>query len=563
MINIKKTERKIAYFSMEIALENDIKSYAGGLGVLAGDTLKAAADLKMPMIGVTLLNNKGYFKQIINEKGEQEEEIEDYNYLKLKKLDIETFVDIGEDRVKICVWEYKIRGNNGYLVPVYFLDTDVKGNKKEYRDLTGFLYGGDQEYRLKQEIVLGRGGVKMLSALGYRNINKYHLNEGHAALVSIELFLNCRGLLTNESVTDIIEKIREKCVFTTHTPVKAGHDVFFIDLVRKLQPDFPFYIPRLIENDHLNMSLLALYFSSYVNGVALSHQKVSTEMFPGHEIAAITNGVHSPTWTSLEFKNLYDMYIPNWRNCNLSLRNVFNIPSNEIWKAHNRNKKKLINYIKQKRKIRLAEDVFTIGFARRFTGYKRSTLLFYNMEELLRIHRQVGKMQIIYAGKAHPNDDGGKRMIKKVNDIIEQYKSEISIVFLEDYDMNLASMMIPGVDIWLNTPLPPNEASGTSGMKAAHNGVPQFSTMDGWWVEGFVDGKTGWSIGERYNGVEPERLIGKDAADLYYKLENYILPRYYHKPNLWCETMCYAIAINASFFNAERMLRQYAQEAYL
>lgn len=563
MTNNQKAETKIAYFSMEIALLNDIKSYAGGLGVLAGDTLKAAADLKMPMLGVTLLNNKGYFKQVIDKNGEQIEEVEEYDYSKLKRLDIETFVDIGKDRVKICAWEYKIKSNSGYVVPVYFLDTDIEENKEEYRQLTGVLYGGDKEYRLKQEIILGRGGVRLLAELGYSNISKYHLNEGHAALVAVEILSDYRSNNDTEDIKDIIEKIREMCIFTTHTPVKAGHDIFSVDLLKNLQSDFPFNIPELIVDNNLNMSLLALYFSSYVNGVALSHQKVSTEMFPGHNIAAITNGVHSQTWTSLEFRDLYDMYIPNWRNCNLSLRNVFNIPPNEIWKAHMRNKKKLLNYIKQKKNIKLSEDVFTIGFARRFTGYKRSTLLFYNMNELLRIHKRVGKMQIVYAGKAHPNDYGGKAMIREVHDIIRHYKEDIDIVFLDDYDMNLASIMIPGVDIWLNTPLPPNEASGTSGMKAAHNGVPQFSTMDGWWVEGFVDGKTGWSIGEKHNGIEPEKLIGKDAADLYYKLENYILPRYYNKPNLWCETMCYSISINASFFNAERMLRQYAQEAYL
>ncbi len=560
MEEIKKEKRKVAYFSMEIAIENDIKSYAGGLGVLAGDTLKSAADLKMPMLGITLFNNRGYFKQIINEEGEQKEEREKYNYSKLEKLKEETSIYIGKDEIKIGVYKYDIVGQGGYVIPIYFLDTNIEGNKDEYRELTGTLYGGDQDYRLKQEIILGRGGVKLLSVLGYENIEKYHLNEGHAALASIELFLRYK-----ESFSDAqsAEKVRKQCIFTTHTPVKAGHDTFQIDLVKKLQNDFPYNLPGLIKNETLNMSRLALYFSSYINGVALSHQKVSTKMFPEYEISAITNGVHSQTWTSQEFCNLYDTYIPSWRKCSLYLRNVFNVPPSEIWKAHQKSKRKLINYIKDKKGKDLSEDVFTIGFARRFTGYKRSTLVFHDINELLRIHKEKGKMQIIYAGKAHPSDWGGKEMIKEINDIIKRYEEEIDIVFLEDYDMDVARIMVAGVDIWLNTPLPPNEASGTSGMKAAHNGVPQFSTMDGWWIEGFVDGKTGWSIGEKQNGISPEELIKKDAKDLYYKLENYILPRYYENPNLWCETMIHTIAINASFFNSERMLRQYAQEAYL
>ncbi len=561
---MKKEEIKIAYFSMEIAVDNNIKSYAGGLGVLAGDTLKAAADLKLPMAGVTLLNRSGYFKQLINERGEQVEEREEYDYSKIRKLEEETSVKIGDDVVRVCVWECLIEGYSNHIVPVYFLDTDVDGNKEEYRGLTGSLYGGDNEYRLKQEIILGRGGVKILSALGYDEINKYHLNEGHAALAGVELFLRlCSDICDSSCSEEAIKEVRERCVFTTHTPVKAGHDAFPFDLVSRLVVDFPQSIAGVIQDNQLNMTNLALHCSSYVNGVAVSHQKVSTEMFPGHDISAVTNGVHSQTWTSPEFAELYDCYTPTWRSCSLSLRNVFNIPPNEIWRAHRDCKRKLINYIKEKKGVGLSEDIFTIGFARRFTGYKRSTLLFYNIDELLRIHGSVGKMQIVYAGKAHPTDYAGKEMIREIHSIIERYRGEIDIVFLDDYDMDLAGIMVSGVDIWLNTPLPPNEASGTSGMKAAHNGVPQFSTLDGWWVEGCVEGKTGWAIGERHSGEKPENLIGKDAADLYYKLEHYILPRYYNKPNLWCDTMIYSIAINASFFNSERMLRQYAQEAYL
>ncbi len=556
MPQTKKEDVKIAYFSMEIAIENDIKSYAGGLGVLAGDTLKSAADLNAPMIGITLLNNEGYFKQIINQDGYQEEHFDEYDYSKLKKLKTETTIKIGHDHVRVGVWKYLICGK----VPIYFLDTNLEENRDEYRKITGKLYGGDERYRLMQEIVLGRAGAKILTLLGYKNIRKYHLNEGHAALATVELFLQ---LDKSKDLQERISEIQKKSVFTTHTPVKAGHDVFPLEMVKELQLDFPFYLSDIIKENELNMTLLALYFSSYVNGVAISHQEVSTKMFPENEIAAITNGVHSATWTCPEFQELFDEEIPNWRSSSLSLRNAFNIPTAKIWEAHQKAKRNLINYIQKKKGIKLSENIFTIGFARRFTGYKRSTLLFNDMEELIRIHKKVGKMQIVYAGKAHPNDFDGKEMIKEVHQIIERYKEDIDILFLENYDMNIAKILIPGVDIWLNTPLPPNEASGTSGMKAAHNGVPHLSTLDGWWLEGFINKKTGWAIGKRRETFDPKDLMKEDAVDLYYRLENRILPRYYNTPNRWRETMRYTIAINASFFNSERMLKQYIQEAYL
>jgi len=533
---------------------------------LAGDTLKAAADLKMPMVGVTLLNNQGYFKQIINKNGEQEEEPDNYDYSKLKKTDAEAIVSIEGNEVKVGAWKYEIKGEKDYFVPVYFLDTDIEGNNEEYRNLTGNLYGGDDRYRFMQEIILGRGGVKILSSLGYEDIQKYHLNEGHAALAVIEIFSQFKPrplTLTSKRAEEIIEKIREKCIFTTHTPVEAGHDIFPLDLVENLQPEMPYRFPGLIKKDFLNMSHLAAYFSFYINGVSRKHQKVSTEILPDYKISSITNGVHSKTWTSPEFKELFDKYIPGWRSCSLSLRNAFNISPKEIWDAHQKTKKRLLDYVEEKTGKNLSEDIFTIGFARRFATYKRPTLLFNDMDELIRIHKEVGRMQIIIAGKAHPKDSAGKQKIKEVHEIMKNYENDIDIVFLPDYDMRVAKLLIPGVDIWLNTPLPPNEGSGTSGMKAAHNGVPHFSTLDGWWLEGFIDRKTGWSIGKKEGSSSPEELTEEDSADLYYRLEDRILPRYYNTPDRWRETMRHTIAINASFFNSERMLRQYAQEAYL
>lgn len=550
---------KIAYFSMEIALESDIKTYAGGLGVLAGDTLKSGADLRIPMVGITLLNDQGYFKQKINKKGEQIEAPVNYDFSKLKKIKNTVVIKIGSDKVKVGVFKYIIIGKAGFKVPVYLLNTNIKGNKKEYLNLTGQLYRADKEYRLKQEIILGHGGVKILESLGYKNIKKFHINEGHGSLAAVELFLNSRKKTTKEK----IEEVRAKCLFTTHTPIQAGHDIFPLSLFKKYQKDFPFKLSGIVKNNEINMTRVGLYFSHYINGVAISHQEVSKKMFPDYPIYSITNGVHSETWTCDEFKKIYDKYIPNWRNSSLSLRNAFNIPLTVIWDTHQLAKKHLIDYIYKKQKIKLEQRIFTIGFARRFTGYKRSNLLFYNIKKLLSIHKNVGKIQIIYAGKAHPSDDDGKEMIKYIHEIKEKYKDRIKIIFLEGYEMDLAKMLISGVDIWLNTPLPPNEASGTSGMKAAHNGVPHFSTLDGWWIEGFINRKTGWSIGQRRDHLDIKDLNKKDAESLYYKLENKILPRYYNFPQRWRETMRHTIAVNASFFNTERMLQQYIQEAYL
>lgn len=557
---MKKTEKKekykVAYFSMEIALENDIKTYSGGLGVLAGDTLRSAADLALPMVGVTLLSDLGYFKQKITSKG-QEELKSNYNLSKLKKLPNRVKVKIGKDDVWVGVWEYFVKGRSKYPVPVYLLDTNFSENLPKYASLTGQLYGPGKDYRLMQEIILGRAGVKILQSLGHKHIRKIHINEGHGSLAAIELFLGSK----EKTVKGRIEDVRRQCVFTTHTPVDAGHDTFPLDFFLEYQKDFPHKLKGLTDGQIVNMTKIGLFFSNFINGVALSHQKVSEEMFPGYSIHAITNGVHSETWTSPIFQKIYDKYIPNWRNSNLSLRNVFNIPLPIIWKAHQEAKKQLIDYIYKKQKIKLDVNVFTIGFARRFTGYKRANLLLQDVERLLDIHQSF-PMQIIYAGKAHPNDYDGKQLIKNIIEIKERYKEKINIIFLEGYEMKLAKLMVAGVDVWLNTPLPPHEASGTSGMKAAHNGIPHFSTLDGWWVEGFLRDKTGWAIGSKKREKNLTELNKEDAECLYNTLEKSILPCYYQKTEIWKNIMQNTIAINASFFNTERMLQQYIQENY-
>ena len=556
---------KIAYFSMEIAIKNSIKSFSGGLGVLAGDALKSAADLEIPMIGITLLNDQGYFKQIINGDGWQEEMPDSYDKSELEEA-VTTHTYIGRDKVKIKAWRYEIKGQSDFTVPVYFLDTDLEGNKEKYRYLTGKLYGGDDEYRLMQEIILGRGGVNLLNELKCTEIEKYHLNEGHAALATIELLSELKPkpfTLSTKSIKDRADEIREKCVFTTHTPVKAGHDTFSLDLVKRLQPDFPYKLPELITDGKLNMSRLAAYFSSNINGVSRKHGEVSAEMFPDYEVNFITNGVHSPTWTTKEFQNLFNKYTPHWKEVNGDLRNALKIPKEELWKAHQDAKQKLLSYIEDKNDKKLDKNIFTIGFARRFATYKRPTLLFQNIQKLLDIHKNVGNLQIVYAGKAHPNDTAGKEKIQKIHNLIKELEGEIKIVFLENYDMEVGKLITSGVDLWLNNPIPPKEGSGTSGMKAAHNGIPQISTLDGWWLEGLISGETGWGIGQKETNKDPNQLFEEHAKDLYEKLEREIIPVYYDDRDKWIEIMKKSIAINAPFFNSNRMLLEYVQKTYL
>ncbi len=565
MLENNQREPRIAYFSMEIAIKNSIKSFSGGLGVLAGDTLKSAADLEIPVVAVTLLNKDGYFKQKISEKGHQVELQDQYDTSELELAGTST-VKIGADKVRIKIWRYSLVGRTGYTVPVYFLDSDCGENKDKYKNLTGKLYGGDNRYRLMQEIILGRGGVRALRALGMDKIKKYHLNEGHAALATLELFSDLKPKPFSSSPADIHKRskeIRESIVFTTHTPVAAGHDVFSLDLVRELQPDFPYNIPELITDRKLNMSRLAAYFSSYINGVSKKHGEVSREIFPGYEIDFITNGVHSETWTGPDFKNLFDKHIPSWRSNNLSLRNALKIPNREIWNAHQSAKERLVRYIEEKTEKILSKEVFTIGFARRFATYKRPDLIFEDIERLLEINDKVGKIQIIYAGKAHPHDGMGKEKIRKVNEVIKKNEDKIGLVFLENYDMEIAKLLVAGVDLWLNNPIPPKEGSGTSGMKAAHNGVPQLSTKDGWWLEGFIPQKTGWSIGIEDKNQNPQERWRRDAEDIYKKLASEIIPTYYKRRGKWIEIMKNCISTNGSYFNSERMLFEYIRKAYL
>jgi starch phosphorylase len=577
----------VAYFSMEIALEPDIPTYSGGLGVLAGDTLRSAADLAVPMVGLTLISRKGYFRQHLDATGWQTEDPVEWNPTNfLQEMPARASVDIEGRTVQLRAWRYEITGTRDFRVPVFLLDSALPENSSWDRSLTDFLYGGDSRYRLCQEVILGIGGVRMLRALGYENIRRFHMNEGHASLLGLELLEEEAKKHGRERISvDDIEAVRQKCVFTTHTPVPAGHDQFPTDLAvgilghghhfTDMKNIFSVDVADRVFGKHnqpagvekgtnqrntLNMTYLALNLSGYVNGVAKKHGEVSRLMFAGYAIDAITNGVHAATWTAASFQQLYDRYIPDWRQDNSSLRYALSIPQKEIWAAHLQEKQKLIGHISRATGAAFDPAVLTIGFARRVTAYKRADLVFADPDRLRAMAAKVGPFQLVYAGKAHPQDLPGKELIKRVFHFQEALKNDVRIAYLENYDMNLAKLLVSGVDLWLNTPQPPLEASGTSGMKAALNGIPSLSVLDGWWIEGHIEGITGWAI--RNGSGRDEGRSDQDAASLYDKLESVILPLFYRSPDRFREVMRHTIALNGSFFTTQRMLQQYVLKAY-
>jgi glycogen phosphorylase len=588
--DLKLPKRLVAYFSMEIALENAIPTYSGGLGVLAGDTIRASADVRLPMVAVSLLYRKGYFTQILAEDGTQSEEptewrVEDF----LQEEPARVSVPLERRRVELRAWRYDVKGVHGFVVPVYFLDADLPSNEERDRNLTGSLYGGDAYYRLCQEVLLGVGGVRMLRALGHSDLARYHMNEGHAALLTLELLGEEAARAGRTSIGgEDIEKVRSKCVFTTHTPVPAGHDRFPMEFLTRAFPtqqnffdlgdassadlvkrvlhaeiDFPGLQEAARRGASVNMTQLALGLSKYVNGVAKLHGETSRKMFPQAEIEAITNGVHAASWTAPAFRDLFDRYIPSWREDNYTLRGVLGLPPEEVWSAHLISKHELLERVRQSTGLSYDSDVFTIGFARRMTGYKRADLILSDLDRLRAMAKNVGPFQIVYAGKAHPQDMRGKEIVRHIYKVKKALKKSVHIVFLDNYNMELGGLVTSGVDLWLNTPQYPMEASGTSGMKAALNGVPSLSILDGWWVEGHIEGVTGWAIGDLRPSGDEEPDNEADAASLYTKLEGVILPMFYNDPKRYLEVMQHTIAINGSFFNTQRMVQQYVTDAYL
>lgn len=559
-----KGSTKVAYFSMEIALEPHMPTYSGGLGILAGDTIRAGADLELPLIAVTLLHREGYFTQRLDAGGQQSEEPTAWNIEEfLTERPARTTVAIEGRTVHIRAWQYEVQGSSGGTVPVFLLDTDLPENTDLDRRLTHHLYGGDDRYRLCQEVVLGIGGVRMLRALGYDDVTRYHMNEGHAALLTVALLQEAAHAAgRSEFSLDDLAVVRRQCVFTTHTPVPAGHDKFPVDLGQRVlgEQEIADLRELFLHDDLLSMTYLALNLSDYVNGVAKKHAEVSQLMFPHYSIDAITNGVHVPTWTSPSFAALFDRYIPGWREDSFSLRYAFGIPPAAIWDAHQQAKQRLVDVVRERSGITLQNDRLLIGFARRATAYKRADLLLHDLERLKAIAARHGPFQIVYSGKAHPNDPAGKDQIKRIVQAGASLAGHVTVVYLADYDWQLGALMTAGVDVWLNTPQPPREASGTSGMKAALNGVPSLSILDGWWLEGCIEGRTGWAIDP--GPLTDENRTPQDSAALYDKLDQVIIPLYSGHRDQFLQVMTNAIALNGSFFNTERMMLEYVVKAY-
>ncbi len=551
-------EKKIAYFSMEVGLNARIPTYSGGLGILAGDTLRSAADLGLPVVGVTLLFNNGYFNQIIDKEGRQIEYYKDFfpENEGFEPLTERVRIRIAGENVSIRAWRYDIKGMGGHIVPVYFLDTNGENGNRPWPlgpqapsgvhrtldEITSRLYAHDQPYRIAQEMVLGFGGVKMLQKLGI-DVATYHMNEGHAAFLTLKL-LQQQGY-------DHPDKVRERSVFTTHTPVSAGHDVFQYQDIDQLidehdRKDLWKYAGRY----NVNMTDLAINLSRYVNAVSRKHGEVSG--FP-----YITNGVHHLTWTAPEIRYIFDKYLPDWRNdpSKLSEFPETDQALSELITAQNKIQTRLFDEVRYatKNEVILDPNALTLGFARRGAAYKRGDLIFSNTARLKDIGR--GKLQIIMAGKAHPQDNPGKDLIYRMNKGLSEISPEIKGAYLQGYDIELGKLMTSGSKVWLNNPQRPLEASGTSGMKAALNGRPSLSIVDGWWCEGLIEGVTGWAIG---NESDPND-DGKDAESLYDKIRdihNLSGPEFNR-------AVIGAIRKNASYFNTHRMVKKYASDVWL
>ncbi|WP_292386272.1 alpha-glucan family phosphorylase [Methanoculleus sp. UBA430] len=547
---------KIAYFSMEIGIESDIPTYSGGLGVLAGDVIRSSADLLIPMVAVTLVNRKGYVRQRLTPEGDQIDLPDEWDPREhMRELPERVSVRIGDANVAIRAWLYDYWSPVGGLVPVLFLDTDLPENAPEDREITDRLYTGDREYRLKRAIVLGIGGARMLAAQGIR-VGKYHINESHSSLLTLEL-------LRQPGMDE--ERVQTRCIFTTHTPVAVAFERFPREMaVRLLKGEIPStLLGKYISDDGLALATLAFRLSKYVNGVTTAHMNFSRRLFPAFHIRAVTNGVHPHTWTSGPFRDLYDRYIAGWAQEPELLVRVDEIPHEDIRHAHRQAKQALVDYVREKNGVDLDPSALTIGFARRAAAYKRAALLFSDLEKLREAGRR-GAIQLVFSGKAHPADAAGRQEIRRVHDAMRDLEGEVTGVYLENYSMDIAALMTAGVDVWLNTPLPPYEASGTSGMKAALNGVINFSVLDGWWIEGWIEGTTGWAIGPGPGAqVSEEERRRRELQDLYSKLEYLIIPTYYLRKDEWATIMRSSIAKIAYYFNTHRMMRRYASEAYL
>ncbi len=543
------TNYKIAYFSAEIGISASLPTYGGGLGVLAGDHIKAAADANLPMCAVTLLYKEGYFRQRVDRDGNQTESYPRFDPDPLlKKLSVKFTLPLRDRNVWINAWKYSYMGLDDHTVPIFLLDTDVDENLPEDREITLRLYSGDKDHRILQEAVLGFGGIKLLEMLRINDIETYHMNEGHSALITLELFRKFKG---NR------EELQKRCHFTTHTPVPAGHDHFSMDRLRgildSLIPD-NLELPSIINSNRFHMTELGLYFSRSANGVSQLHGNVAQNQFPDFKIGHINNGVYHPYWTGKVFRELFDTYFPGWREDPELLLNIEEIPDDTFLYAHLSQKEFILDYSNSLTQRAFSPDILTIGFARRTASYKRASLIFNKLDRLVDIGH--GKIQIIFAGKAHPHDKDGKDIIREIVGYSHKLFGKIKVVYLENYNMWLGRLLTSGVDVWLNTPLRPQEASGTSGMKAALNGVPNLSILDGWWAEACHPGENGWGIGDPDNPNNES-----DADSLYDILEKEVIPVFYNDRKGWSSLMKESIKTGVKFI-AHRMIREYATQYY-
>ncbi len=602
-------EKPVAYFSAEFGFHEAIPNYSGGLGILAGDHCKSASDLDLNFVAVGLLYRHGYFRQEIDKDGVQHAVSLNQNFHHLPIREVRQgdqplliSVRVLDHEVKAKIWQLHVGRINLYL-----LDTDISENSAEDRLITAELYGGDLEMRMRQEIVLGIGGVHALNALGLEP-EVFHMNEGHSAFLALE---RVRRIVTERKLDfySALQVVASANVFTTHTPVPAGNDSFPLDMMRKyfgslateLGLPFDEFVSfgqtRTNTKEPFSMTILALRMSRHSNGVSKLHGDVSRGLWkdvwagvPEHEvpITSITNGIHTKTWMAPEFSALYDKYLGNWED-NLTnedfWRRVIDIPDAVLWETHQKLKLRLVQFIRErvrKQRERLGEspesiraanrlldpEILTIGFARRFATYKRGLLLFSDKERLKRLLKDTSRpVQFIFAGKSHPRDEGGKALIQEVYKLSREADFQGRIVFVEDYDTYIARRLVQGVDLWLNNPLRPLEASGTSGMKAPPNGGLNLSVLDGWWCESY-NGNNGWAIGSDIATGSVEFQSEIDAASLYQLLENQIIPLYYAKPDgrlplAWLQLMRESIRSVTPVFNTHRMVKEYAERVYV
>jgi len=559
---------QVAYFSMEMMLESDVPTYAGGLGVLAGDLLRSCADLEVPAVGMTLVYSGDTFGQVINLDGSQSFYRTDWQKLdQLNKLPTRIELEIAGTKVLVGCWRYDMVGFTGHIVPIYLLDTNFLENPPWVRDFTINLYNSNWDIRICQEIILGIGGVKMLRALGYTDVGTYHLNEGHAAFTPLEL-------LAETGYKD--EEVRRKCVFTTHTPVPEGHDHFDYPQSWHFAGKYlPWHIKKLAGENDLSMSRLAISLSRKSFAVSRKHKSVSDHLFPGVNFDYVTNGVYHHIWTAPTMQNLYDKYLPGWfADPSQLLKAPELIPDADLWAHHQDAKAKLVRFVNAhltaissdaEKENPLKYELFdtetlTISLARRPVGYKRPLLLYHDLERFVRIGS--GRLQIIQCGKSHPDDDHSQGIVKEIVNYSKRFKDVIRIAYLENYSPKLARVLVSGSDVWLNTPRRPLEASGTSGMKAALNGVINFSTLDGWWIEAFKsNSQSGFAIGPDTDNLTPVDTDTEDAESLYDQLEHQIIPMYYDRRSEWLSRMKQAITLGA-YFNTHRAVSEYLSKAW-